>query len=154
MSDVEPGRQLVEVMRWYLASFWDDSRVQCENGQRNCSEDHQLSHPRPDGPDGCHAAFRQLRPHGALPALRVELPEVRLDGVEGEWESGQRGDGQESSAGRAEAMTLERMTDGDVTLDGETEDEEWTEVLSRQEDNRKQFTESGHLQYIHTPLGL
>jgi len=34
---------------------------------------------------------------------------------------GQCGDGHERPAGRAEAMTLERMTDGDVSFDGEAE---------------------------------
>jgi len=51
-------------------------------------------------------------------------------------------------------MTLERMTDGDVSFDGESEHQQRTKVLRREKYNRKQFTQTGHLQKDLIPVGL
>ena len=67
---------------------------------------------------------------------------------------GQCGDGHQRSTCRTEAMTLERMTDGDVPFDGEAEYKQRTEVLRGEEYNRKQFAETRHLQKVKIPLGL
>jgi len=51
-------------------------------------------------------------------------------------------------------MTLKRVTDGDVALHGESQYQQGTEVLRREEDDWIKFTESRLLYDVQTPLGL
>ena len=95
--------------------------------------------------------FRRVRRYGSRPA---ELAEVGLDGVQGECRRDDGGDGDDGAARRAVSVPLERMTGGDVALDGEPEHEQRTQVLRRQEEDRKQLAQSGILQQRHSPASL
>jgi len=74
--------------------------------------------------------------------------------MQGEGRRDDGGDGDDGAARRAVSVPLERMTGGDVALDGEPEHEQRTQVLRRQEEDRKQLAQSGILQQRHSPASL
>ena len=69
-------------------------------------------------------------------------------------DEGQDHRGADGAPRGADAFAVERVTDGDVALDGEREDEQRTEVLRRQKDHRERLAQSWPLQQRHAPLHL
>lgn len=74
--------------------------------------------------------------------LLVVLPEVGLARLNQESKDDEARDGYDGLFSGAVLVSIVRMADGNVTLDGERQDEEGTEVLSREEKYWNHFAES------------
>lgn len=124
-----------------LSRLADDADVQDEDRQRNDAEDEQFGDVGPDGPQRPDAVDFDLRTDLTVAGAVVVVPEVRLDDVQRQRKRADADDDEHGPARIAEALALERIADGDESLDGESENEERAEVLRRQEEDRKDFAQ-------------
>jgi len=90
----------------------------------------------------------------AVSGYAVVGPEVRLDDIDKQREGSQGYRGADCSACWADAFTVERVAHSNISLDGESEYKQWTEVLRRQEEDRKHLAQSRPLEQRHVPLRL
>ena len=74
-----------------------------------------------------------------------------MDGVEQRRRHRQRNDHLDGARRRAVLVALERVADGDVAFDGESENEDRTEVLRREEDDRKRLAHDRRRQQPEAP---
>ena len=134
--------------------FTEDENVEEEDGQWDGSEDEHLRDPGIDGPHGAGSCIRRLRSQLTLVGCEGEEPEVSLNGVEGEWEGDEASDGNEGALGGAESIPLEGVTDGDVTFDGESKNEEGTELLGSEEDDWEELAQAWKMEQVQWPPRL
>ena len=80
--------------------------------------------------------------NGADAKLFVVLPEVGLARLNQESKYDEANDGYDGLFSGAVLVSIVRMADGDVTFDGERQDEERTEMLSSEEEHWNHFAES------------